>query len=112
MVFKGRPSEDKLNPDVKIKKISEDETSIFDRLLVTIFEIPTEWKKVIDKLLLGWMRKGARNYLTYVEEEPVGTIALFSMMKTGGHIQRWNTERIQKTWHRNNSHGPRPPGFY
>jgi GNAT superfamily N-acetyltransferase len=84
MVFKGKPPEDKPNPDVKIKEISKDEIDTFDKLLVTIFEMPTEWKKVIDRLLPIWIQKGARNYMAYVKRKPVGITTLFSSMKTGG----------------------------
>ena len=79
MMFKGKPSEDKLNPDVKIKEIDT-----FDKLLVTIFEMPTEWKKVIDRLLPIWIQKGARNYMAYAKRRPVGITTLMSSMKTGG----------------------------
>ena len=84
MVFKGKPSEDKLNPDLKIEEISENEIDTFDKLLVTIFEMPTEWKKVIDRLLPIWIQKGARNYIAYVKRKPVGITTLMSSIKTGG----------------------------
>jgi hypothetical protein len=44
MVSKGKPSEYKLNHDVKIKEISENEIDTFDKLVVEIFEMPAEWK--------------------------------------------------------------------
>lgn len=84
MALQGKLSEDKLNRDVKIKEISENEIDTFDKLLVTIFEMPVEWKKVIDRLFLEWTRKGARNYIAYAEGKPIGTTTLFSLMKTGG----------------------------
>jgi len=84
MVFQGKSLEDKLNPAVKIKEISEDEINLFDRLLIASFEMPSEWKAVFDKINLEWMRKGAKHYLAYVEGKPVGTTTLISLMKTGG----------------------------
>jgi GNAT superfamily N-acetyltransferase len=84
MVFKGKPSEDKLNPDVKIKEISENEVGPFSRLTSTIFENPAEWKKAERRMLLELMRKGARNYLAYAEGKPIATATLISSMKTGG----------------------------
>jgi len=84
MVFQGKLLEDKLNPAVKVKEISEDEIDLFDRLLITSFEMPIEWKEVFDRINLEWMRKGARHYLAYVEGKPVGTTTLISLMKTGG----------------------------
>jgi len=45
--------------------------------------MPVEWKEVFDRLLLDWMRMGARNYLAYVDGKPVGTTTLMSLMKTG-----------------------------
>jgi len=84
MVFQEEPLEDKLNPAVKVKEISEEEIDLFDRLLITSFEMPIEWKEVFDKITLEWRRKGAKHYLAYVEGKPVGTTTLFSLMKTGG----------------------------
>jgi ribosomal protein S18 acetylase RimI-like enzyme len=84
MVFKETTLEDKLNPAVKVKEIPEDELDLFDRLLITSFEMPSEWKKMFDKFQLELMRKGAKNYLAYVEEKPVATTTLFSLTKTGG----------------------------
>jgi GNAT superfamily N-acetyltransferase len=84
MVFKGRQVEDKLNPEVKVKEISESEIDVYNKLLLTIFEMPIEWKKGVDRINLEWIRKGLKCYLAYVEGKPVGTCALFSSMKTGG----------------------------
>lgn len=84
MVFKGEQSEYEPNPDVKIREISKDEIDTFDKLLVTIFEMPAAWKEVIDRLLPIWIQKGARNYMAYVKRKPVGITTLLSSMKTGG----------------------------
>ena len=84
MVFKGKNVEDKLNPDVKVKEISENEIDVFDKLLLTIFEMPIEWKEGFDRLMLERMRKGGKCYLAYVAGKPVGTCFLLSSMKTGG----------------------------
>lgn len=83
MVFNEKPSEDKLNTDVKIKEISENEIDLFDKLVVEIFVMPPESKKVLDRISLEWMQKGGKFYLAYVEGKPVGTTVLFSLMKTG-----------------------------
>jgi len=84
MVFQEKPLEDKLNPAVKVKEISEDEIDLFDRLLITSFEMPIEWKRVFDKIIPEWMLKGAKHYLAYADGKPVGTTTLISLMKTGG----------------------------
>ena len=84
MVFKGRQVEDKLNPEVKVKEISESEIDVYNKLSLTIFEMPLEWKKGVDRLIPESMRKGLRCYLAYVNGKPVGTCALFSSMQTGG----------------------------
>jgi len=84
MVFQGEQLEDKLNPDVKVKKISESEIDVYNKLLLSIFEMPFEWKEGFDKLALEWIRKSAKLYLAYVEGKPAGTCMLFSLMKTGG----------------------------
>ena len=84
MVFKGRQVEDKLNPEVKVKEISESEMDVWNKLALTSFEMPIEWMEGADRLVLEWIRKGAKFYLAYVEGKPVGTCCLFSLMKTGG----------------------------
>ena len=84
MVFKGKQVEDKLNPEVKVKEISGSEIDVYNKLMLTIFEMPFEWKEGLDKLFLEWIRKGAKLYLAYVEGKPVGTCALFSLLKIGG----------------------------
>jgi ribosomal protein S18 acetylase RimI-like enzyme len=83
MVFDGKPSENRLNPNVMVKEIREDGIDVFDRLMVTSFEMPFEWKRALDRLVADFMRKGARNYLAYTDRQPVGTISLFSKNKTG-----------------------------
>lgn len=84
MVFKGKGLEDELSPGVEVREISESEVDVGNRLDFTIFEFPIEWKKDFDKVILGWMRKGGRFYVAYVDGKPVGTSFLFSLMKTGG----------------------------
>ena len=84
MVFKGKNLEDKLNPKVKVKEISESEVDVYSRLLLAIFEMPFEWKKGVDAFILEIMRKGAKCYLAYVGKKPVGISGLLSFMKTGG----------------------------
>ena len=84
MVFKGKQVEDKLNPDVKVKEISESEIDVYNKLFLTIFEMPIEWKGGLDRLFLEWIRKGAKFYLAYVEGKPVGTCTLLSLLKIGG----------------------------
>jgi len=84
MVFKGGRLEDKLNPDVKVREISESEIDVGNKLMFTIFEMPNEWKKGWHRLILDWLRKGGKFYVGYIEGKPVGTSFLFSSMKTGG----------------------------
>ncbi len=84
MVFKGKKVEDKLNPEVKVKEISENEIDVFDKLLLTVFEMPIEWKEGFDRLMLERMRKGVKCYLAYVAGKPAGICFSLSSMKTGG----------------------------
>jgi len=84
MVFKGKDLEDKLNPKVKVKEISESEVDVYSRLLLATFEMPFEWKKGVDAFIREFMRKGAKCYLAYVGKKPVGISGLLSFMKTGG----------------------------
>lgn len=84
MVFKEKHGEDKMNPEVRVKKISESEIGVYNKLLLTIFEMPFEWKTGLDRLALEWIRNDAKLYLAHVEGKPVGTSMLFSLMKTGG----------------------------
>lgn len=84
MVFKGGRLEDKLNPYVKVREISGSEVDVGNKVMFTIFEIPIEWKKGWDKVFPGWMQKGGKFYVAYVDGKPVGTSFLFSLLKTGG----------------------------
>jgi ribosomal protein S18 acetylase RimI-like enzyme len=83
MIFDGKPSENRVNSNVTVNEIGEDEIDVFNRLIATSFEIPSEWKGALDKLLADFTRKGERNYLAYADRQPVGTISLFSTRKTG-----------------------------
>jgi GNAT superfamily N-acetyltransferase len=83
MTFEGKPSNNRPQPNVTIDEIKEDSIDVFDRLMITNFEMPAEWKEVMDKLLVDCMRKGVRNYLAYADGQPVGTISLFSKSRTG-----------------------------
>lgn len=84
MVFKGERLEDKLNLEVKVKEISESKLDVHNKFLFTIFEMPIEWKNGLDRFIPDWLRKGGKCYLAYVEGKPVGTCALFSLIRTGG----------------------------
>jgi ribosomal protein S18 acetylase RimI-like enzyme len=83
MVFEGKPSENRANANAMVNEIREDEIDVFDRLMVESFEMPPEWKGALDKLIVDFIRKGARNYLAYTDGQPVGTTSLFSANKTG-----------------------------
>jgi GNAT superfamily N-acetyltransferase len=62
MVFNGKQVEDKLNPEVTVEKISESEIETYSKLILTIFEMPVDWKKGLNKLLFEWIRKNAKLY--------------------------------------------------
>jgi GNAT superfamily N-acetyltransferase len=84
MVFRGKQLEDKLNPDIWVKEMSEKEIDVYSELFLTNFEMPTEWKKGVEGLALNWMQQGWKCYLAYVEEKPVGTCLLSSLGRIGG----------------------------
>ena len=84
MVLKGKKMEDKLNPEIKVKEIPRSEIDLFSKLLLTIFEMPIEWKEGFSRLMLERKNVGGKCYLAYVERKPVGTCLLLSAMKTGG----------------------------
>ena len=46
MVFDGKPSENRLNPNVTVNEIREDEMDVFDRLMVTSFEMRARDKQI------------------------------------------------------------------
>ncbi|MGD0158681.1 MAG: GNAT family N-acetyltransferase [Candidatus Bathyarchaeia archaeon] len=83
MTFEGKPSNNSPQQNVTIKEIKEDSIDVFDRLMITNFEMPPEWKEIMDKLLVDFMRKGNRNYVAYADGQPVGTVSLFSKSRTG-----------------------------
>ena len=84
MVFKGKQVEDKLNPEIKVREISEGEIDVWNKIFVKSFGIPNEWKEGFDKLIRMFVRKGWKCYLAYFKRKPVGTCTLFSLIKTGG----------------------------
>jgi GNAT superfamily N-acetyltransferase len=83
MVFEGKPSENRVNSNVKVNEIRKDGIDVFDRLMVKSFEMPPEWKAALDKLIVDFIQKGTRNHLAYADGQPVGTTSLFSANKTG-----------------------------
>ena len=84
MVFKGKELKNKTNPDVEIREIPISERDVADKIVFTVFELPNEWKKGWERLVIDWMRRGGRYYVAYVDGKPVGTSFLFSLMKIGG----------------------------
>jgi len=96
MVFKGKNVEDKLNPRVKVKEISESEVDVYSKLILTIFEMPLEWKKGVETFNLEMMRRGAKCYLAYVGKKAVGTSGLLSCMKIGGVFNVGTLKRYRR----------------
>lgn len=84
MVFKGEQLEKKLNHEVEVREIAESEVDIGNRIMLEVFEFPTELKKEFEKLMVNWMQKGGRYFVGYVDRKPVGTTFLLSLLKTGG----------------------------
>lgn len=84
LVFRKNHLEHKLNPEVKVREISEGEIDTYSELIVKIFEMSLDWKEGVDKFVLESMRKGAKLYLAYVDERPVGTSSLFSLGEASG----------------------------
>lgn len=83
MVFKGAIMDKKINPEIKIKQISESKVDIFNQLLLRIYDMPSEWKDGFDQLTLQRLRNGVKCYLAYRRGFPVGTCGLFSSRRTG-----------------------------
>jgi hypothetical protein len=52
MVFKGKHPEDMPPPEVKVKEVSESEVDSISKLMLTIFEMPFDWKKGVDRFIL------------------------------------------------------------
>ncbi len=83
MVCEGKPLVNRPNSSVTVNEIGEDGIDVFNRLMLTSFDMPSEWKGALDKLIVDFIRKGTRNYLAYADGRPVGTTSLFSKNKTG-----------------------------
>ena len=83
MVFKGVISEENFNSEIQIKQISENEIDLFNKLLIRIYDMPSEWKPSFDQLTLERLRRGVKCYLAYHKGSPVGTCGLFSSRRTG-----------------------------
>ena len=84
MVFKGEQLKQKLNHEVEVREIAESEVDVGNRIMLEVFEFPTELGKEFRKLVVNWMQKGGRYFVGYVDGKPVGTSFLLSLLKTGG----------------------------
>lgn len=84
LVFRKNHLKDKLNPEVKVRGISESDISTYSKLIVKIFEMSIDWKEGVYKFVLESMHKGLKLYLAYVDEKPVGTSGLLSLRGAGG----------------------------
>ena len=84
MVFKEGRLEEKLNRQVDVRRISESEVDVGNRIMLDVFEFPSVLKEEFAKFLLSWMQKKGRFFVGYVGGKPVGTSFLFSLMKIGG----------------------------
>ncbi len=83
MVFKGGKLEEKLSNEVEVREISESKVDVASRVTLEAFQFPTEWKSEFDNFMLGFMQKGGRYFVGYIDGKPVGTSLLFSLIKTG-----------------------------
>lgn len=85
MVLKKAEITENENAKVVIKRVnSYSDVDVFDKLMLTIFEMPTEWKRSFDEFTRICMQSGWRFYLANYLGKPVGTCALFSSGKIGG----------------------------
>lgn len=84
MIFKEKQLGEKLGSEVKVNCISRSEMDLYSKLLLSIFEMPADWKQGWNRLSLQWMQQGMKFYVAYVDKKPVGTSALLSIKKTGG----------------------------
>lgn len=84
MVFKGGELKEKLSREVEVREMSASEMDIFSRLAFTVFEFPARCQGDWCKFNLDWKQRGGRYFVGYIDGKPVGTSALFSLMKTGG----------------------------
>ncbi|MCW4005554.1 MAG: GNAT family N-acetyltransferase [Candidatus Bathyarchaeota archaeon] len=68
-----------------VKRVTTDaEIEVFNNLLVSIFQMPPEWKSGFDDFTRDCLQNGWTFYLSYLQEKPVGTCALFSSKGIGG----------------------------
>jgi len=84
MVFTGKQVDEKLNPDVIIKEISESEIDEYIKLFLEIFVVPIELKDGLQRMFLARMRRGDKFHLAFVEDNPVGIYDFSSLNRTGG----------------------------
>jgi RimJ/RimL family protein N-acetyltransferase len=78
LVFQGEIQQENVFPHFKIVQIAEDELSLFNQMLLEIYEMPSEYKKGFDHLNRQRMRMGVLFYIAYINGRPVGTCGLFS----------------------------------
>lgn len=84
MTFKGGRLKDSIIPNVRIKEISKREIEVWKALVCTIFAVPPEWREGFDTYVRAYVSRGARCYLAYIDDRPVGTCSLLSLDRSGG----------------------------
>ncbi|MDH5795157.1 MAG: GNAT family N-acetyltransferase [Candidatus Bathyarchaeota archaeon] len=83
MVYRRGSAEDKMNPGVEVREISKSEMGVWVDIVFAAFGWPTEWKAAVEKRFVGWMGRGGKCYLAYIEGKPVGACVLISLVDTG-----------------------------
>jgi len=96
MVFKGGQLEEKMSKEVEVREISESEADVASTVASAAFQFPTEWKNEFNNFMMGFMQKGGRNFLGYIDGKPAGTSLLFSLIKTGAIFNVGTIEEYRK----------------
>lgn len=87
MVFKGKDLEDKLNPKVKVKEISESEDDEYGKLVLTIFEMPFGGKRALTHTLFKPCEKEQNVTWLMLERSPLESVACFLF----GRLEEYST---------------------
>jgi ribosomal protein S18 acetylase RimI-like enzyme len=83
MAFEETGFEERMNPQVSVRVVTERDSNLFTELMFSIFEMPSELMNGFNRLILQRIRKGLKCYIGSIDDEPVGTCGLFSSAKVG-----------------------------
>ncbi len=84
MTFDRNRLRDTVDPEIEVKEVSRNEIDVWKTLVCKVFGVPPDWREGFDAYVQAYIGGGARCYLAYVDDKPVGTCSLLSLNGCSG----------------------------